>query len=80
MTPGEAAVMNTSVGRAAATPARRCAMSRSGAARSFHSMGPVHAGRDTVERPTRAAAAGKSAQSARWARAVPPNPVIRWRT
>ena len=66
MTPGEAAVMNASCGSTPPSAARKLATSFCTAARSFHSMGPLHEGRATVERRSaRAAASGKSAQSAR---------------
>ena len=82
MTPGEAAVMKASVTVAPASPARRLAMSVLTASRSRHSMGPVQAGRDTVERCSRrAAASGKSAQSGRPRTiVVPSKPVSRCRT
>ena len=82
MTPGEAAVMKASVTRVPSRAARRLAMSVSTAARSFHSMGPLQAGRATAgRRSARAAASGKSAQSARPRTALcPPKPVRRWRT
>jgi hypothetical protein len=54
MTPGEAAVMKASVTRAPSRAARRLAMSVSTAARSFHSMGPLQAGRATCGAPLRA--------------------------
>ena len=47
MTPGEAAVMKASVTDTPSRAARKLAMSRSTAARSFHSMGPLQAGRAT---------------------------------
>jgi len=76
------AVMNVSVVGAAAAAARRLAMSLPTAVRSFHSMGPLHVGRSTVDRRSpRAAAFGKSAQSARTPGMLrPPKPVSRWRT
>ena len=82
MTPGEAAVMNASVGAAAVTAARKLAVSLPTAVRSFQSMGPSHVGRSTVERRSaRAAAFGKSAQSARMPGTLrPPKPVRRCRT
>ena len=54
MTPGEAALMNASVGAAAVTAARKLATSLPTAVRSFQSMGPLHVGRSTVERRSRA--------------------------
>jgi hypothetical protein len=74
--------MNASVGRAASVAARRLAMSFWPAARSFHSMGPSQAGREIVERRSeRAAASGKSDQSARDGTALcPSKPVRRCRT
>ena len=74
--------MNASVGRTLSRAARRLATSFWTAPRSCHSMGPLQAGRDTAERRSaRAAASGKSAQSARLAAAlVPPKPVRRCRT
>ena len=82
MTPGEAAVMNTSVGFTDDTAAVRLATSFCTAVRSFHSIGPLHAGRKIVERRSDfAAASGKSAQSARVGTAAcPPNPARRCRT
>ena len=82
MTPGEAAVMKASAGWTPSTAARRLATSFWTAVRSFQSIGPLQAGRDTVERRSaRAAASGKSAQSARGRPALsPPNPVRRCRT
>ena len=66
MTPGEAAVMNASVGFADDTAAVRLATSFCTAVRSFQSMGPLQDGRMIVERRSDlAAASGKSAQSAR---------------
>src|SRR5881397_1553981 len=68
MTPGEAAVMKASVGCASFNASLRFSTSFCTAVRSFQSMGPLHAGRDTRERRSaRAAASGKSAQSARFA-------------
>ena len=82
MTPGEAAVMKASVGAAPSTAARRLATSFSTAVRSFQSMGPLQAGRMiAARRSARAAASGKSAQSARFAAPLwPSKPVRRWRT
>ena len=74
--------MNASVGCAPATAARKFSMSFWTALRSFHSIAPLHAGREMPEgRSERAAASGKSAQSARGATALcPPKPVRRCRT
>ncbi len=82
MTPGEAAVMNASVGCTPCSAAFKLAVSVCTAVRSVHSIGPSQAGREMVERRSaRAAASGKSAQSARPAtRLCPPKPVRRWRT
>src|SRR5204862_468674 len=63
MTPGDAADMNASTGLADSSAALKFAMSFWTAVRSFHSIGPLHAGRMTVERRSpRAAASGKSAE------------------
>ena len=78
----EAAVMNASVGFTPARAALKLATSFCTAVRSFHSIGPSHDGREIVERRSdRAAASGKSAQSARTGTAAwPPKPVSRCRT
>jgi hypothetical protein len=82
MTPGDAADMNASAGLADSSAVLKFAMSFCTAVRSFHSIGPLHAGRMIVERRSpRAAASGKSAQSARIGTAAcPSKPVRRWRT
>ena len=82
MTPGDAAVMKASAGLADFNAVLKFAMSFWTAVRSFHSIGPLHAGRMIVERRSlRAAASGKSAQSARIGTAASPSkPVRRWRT
>ena len=74
--------MNESTALTPARAALRLAASFCTAVLSFQSIGPLHDGREIVERRSdRAAASGKSAQSARTGTAAcPPNPVRRWRT
>ena len=71
--------MKASAGGDADTAALKLAMSLRTASRSFQSMGPSQAGRDTVDgRGRRAMASGKSAQSDRAvAEPSPSNPVSR---
>ncbi len=81
-TPGDAALMNTSVGAGARRGRLRVSMSRCTAAKSLHSMGPSQAGRWKLERvfPVRRATySGKSRASVQTVvtRFCPPNPVTR---
>ena len=83
MTPGEAAVMNTSSTSRPVAISRRLAMSRSTAGQSFQAMGPVQAGWGMFREDMWvcvAANSGKSASSRRvWERTArsPPKPVSR---
>src|SRR5712691_5730997 len=81
MVPGDTAVMNTSCTGRPAVAALRFAMSFSTAAKSFHAIGALHAGR-RYGLARRAAYAGNSRASRPMGRgsSAPPNPCKRSRT